>query len=190
MSLSVVVFSVKVLYIGLRRPYVDWVTDLIQGVMAVVNLILININFFVRHNIKGYKTIATSLFALAMASTAAQVVAVIILVVIALKSTQVAVVHVRDIIVQERSKGEEEAEMAAREAEREVQEQERARLAAEQALAEAPPPQDGVLEVLSARMAGFLKDIFGAKGEKVTEEETGDDGEDDKKTEAGETSRT
>ena len=43
MSLSIVVFAVKLIYIIARRPFVDWLTDVIQGVMAVVSLNILDL---------------------------------------------------------------------------------------------------------------------------------------------------
>jgi outer membrane protein assembly factor BamB len=51
MSISVAVFAYKLVYICVRRPFIDWMTDLIQGVMALVSLVAINMTFFSRHRI-------------------------------------------------------------------------------------------------------------------------------------------
>ncbi len=51
MSVSVAVFGHKVVYIIARRPYIDWITDVIQGVLAVVSLIAVNMNFFERQGL-------------------------------------------------------------------------------------------------------------------------------------------
>jgi hypothetical protein len=64
--------------------------------MAVVSLIMININFFVRHNIRNFSKLASGLFGLAMASTAVQIIGLIILCVLAIKSTKVIVVRVTE----------------------------------------------------------------------------------------------
>ncbi len=51
MGISVFVFSAKLLVIIVKRPYIDTLTDLIQGVMAVVSLVVINIGFFAKHDL-------------------------------------------------------------------------------------------------------------------------------------------
>ncbi len=51
MAISVAVFGYKVVYILFVRPYVDGLTDGIQGVLAVVSLFAVNINFFERNGI-------------------------------------------------------------------------------------------------------------------------------------------
>jgi hypothetical protein len=48
---SVAIFGHKVLYIMIRRPYIDGMTDVIQGVLAVVSLVAVNMNFFERRGI-------------------------------------------------------------------------------------------------------------------------------------------
>jgi hypothetical protein len=51
MTVSVVVFGIKLVYIMAFRPFIDGLTNLIQGFLAVVSLVLININFFARHGL-------------------------------------------------------------------------------------------------------------------------------------------
>ena len=51
MSISVAVFLYKLLYIIFRRPFIDWITDVIQAVLALVSLIAINMTFFSRHGV-------------------------------------------------------------------------------------------------------------------------------------------
>jgi hypothetical protein len=49
MSISVAVFAYKLLYILV--PFIDWITDVIQAVMALVSLVAINLTFFARHGV-------------------------------------------------------------------------------------------------------------------------------------------
>jgi hypothetical protein len=51
MSISVALFAYKLLYICFRRPFIDWITDVIQAVMALVSLVAINMTFFSRHGV-------------------------------------------------------------------------------------------------------------------------------------------
>jgi hypothetical protein len=51
MGISVAIFGHKVVYIMVRRPYIDWLTDVIQGCLAIVSLIAINVNFFERRGL-------------------------------------------------------------------------------------------------------------------------------------------
>jgi hypothetical protein len=51
MSISVALFAYKLLYICTRRPFIDWITDIIQAVMALVSLVAINMTFFSRHGV-------------------------------------------------------------------------------------------------------------------------------------------
>jgi hypothetical protein len=53
MTASVIVFGFKVVYIIARRPYIDWLTDVIQGILAMVSLVAVNINFFERRGISA-----------------------------------------------------------------------------------------------------------------------------------------
>jgi hypothetical protein len=53
MIVSVIVFGFKVIYIIARRPYIDWITDVIQGILAIVSLVAVNINFFERRGISN-----------------------------------------------------------------------------------------------------------------------------------------
>jgi uncharacterized membrane protein len=48
MGISCAVFLYKLVYICLRRPFIDWVTDVIQAVLSVVSLVAINMTFFSR----------------------------------------------------------------------------------------------------------------------------------------------
>jgi hypothetical protein len=51
MSISVALFLYKLMYICFRRPFIDWITDIIQAVMALVSLVAINMTFFSRHGV-------------------------------------------------------------------------------------------------------------------------------------------
>jgi hypothetical protein len=51
MSISVALFAYKLMYICFRRPFIDWITDVIQAVMALVSLVAINMTFFSRHGV-------------------------------------------------------------------------------------------------------------------------------------------
>jgi hypothetical protein len=51
MSISVALFLFKLVYICFRRPFIDWITDIIQAVMALVSLVAINMTFFSRHGV-------------------------------------------------------------------------------------------------------------------------------------------
>jgi hypothetical protein len=51
MSISVALFLFKLVYICFRRPFIDWITDVIQAVMALVSLVAINMTFFSRHGV-------------------------------------------------------------------------------------------------------------------------------------------
>jgi hypothetical protein len=82
MSISVAVFAYKLLYICVRRPFIDWITDVIQAVMALVSLVLINMTFFSRHGLldklpavrEGLLVAVFGLFVLAIAAIIAYIV--------------------------------------------------------------------------------------------------------------------
>ena len=42
---------IELLVIIVKRPYIDALTDFIQGVMAIVSLVVINIGFFAKHEL-------------------------------------------------------------------------------------------------------------------------------------------
>jgi hypothetical protein len=61
MGISCAVFLYKLVYICLRRPFVDWMTDVIQAVLSIVSLIAINMTFFSRIGVfEGLPTISLS----------------------------------------------------------------------------------------------------------------------------------
>jgi hypothetical protein len=88
MAISVVVFSIKLFYILLRRPFRDWITDALQAVMAVVSLIAINMNFFARNNWRSFPKVAAGLGSVIITTTAGQVFAGLVLAIIAAKTAK------------------------------------------------------------------------------------------------------
>jgi hypothetical protein len=51
MSISVAIFAIKLGYIVWKRPFIDWMTDIIQAVLALVSMVAINITFFSRNGL-------------------------------------------------------------------------------------------------------------------------------------------